>query len=56
MLAAKQESGVRVVVHSVVTENDSLLVLEQSDIFFFRIWFLFDKLDKRRLCTSDTNK
>jgi hypothetical protein len=54
-LAVKQDSGVRVVVHSVVTGNERLLVLEQSEIFF-RIWFLFDQLDKRRLCTSDTNK
>jgi hypothetical protein len=39
MLAVKQESSVRVVVHSVVTENNSLLVLEQSDFFFLEYDF-----------------
>jgi hypothetical protein len=41
-LAVKQDSDVRVVVHSVVTENKRLLVLEQSDIFLKHDFYLIN--------------
>jgi len=53
-LRVKQESGVRVVVHNVVMENESLLVLEQSDIFLEYDFYLINYT--REDCTSDTNK